>query len=287
MIKDVSFMLQGDRNIGVLLIHGLTGTPNEMRILAKGLNKAGFTVYAMQIAGHCGTEADLCKTTWQDWYQSVETAAEKLQQEVEHLFVAGLSMGAVLALKLAEERQDIVKGVMTYATTFRYDGWSIPFYAKHLFFLLKWFKKWGIFQDRAFAEEPPYGLKDEKIRKVVSDSMLGGDAASAGLARNPYPSLAEMLYLSEEVERNLGKVTAPCLIMHSSHDDIADLETNARVIEQNVSGPATLIPLHDSYHLITIDRERKVVIDASVNFIEEVVQEMAKDSVEEAGKGVV
>ncbi len=281
MIEDVSFILKGTRNIGVLLIHGLTGTPNEMRILAKGLNKAGYTICAMQIAGHCGTEADLCQTTWQDWYQSVATAAEKLQQEVEHFFVAGLSMGAVLALKLAEERQDIVKGVMTYATTFRYDGWSIPFYAKHLFFLLKWFKKWGVFQNRAFAEQPPYGLKDEKIRKVVSDSMLGGDATSAGLARNPYPSLAEMLYLSEEVERNLGKVTAPCLIMHSSHDDIADIETNARVIERNVSGSATLIPLHDSYHLITIDRERKVVIDASVNFIEEIVEEIARSSIEE------
>ncbi len=279
MINDVSFMLQGDRNIGVLLIHGLTGTPNEMRILAKGLNKAGYTVYAMQIAGHCGTEADLCKTTWQDWYQSVEVAAAKLAQNVDHLFVAGLSMGAVLALKLAQERPKMVDGVMAYATTFRYDGWSIPFYAKHLFFLLKWFKKWGIFQDRAFAEEPPYGLKDEKIRKVVSDSMLGGDAASAGLARNPFPSLAEMLYLSEEVERDLSKVTAPCLVMHSSHDDIADIESNARVIERNVSGPVTLIPLQDSYHLITIDRERKTVIDSSIHFIEEVVAEEGQDSV--------
>ncbi len=272
MIEDVSFMLEGDRNIGVLLIHGLTGTPNEMRIIAKGLNKAGFTVYAMQLAGHCGTEADLCKTTWQDWYQSVETAAELLNDKVDHLFVAGLSMGAVLSLKLAEERPDMIKGVMTYATTFRYDGWSLPFYAKHLFFLLTWFKKLGIFQHKAFFEEPPYGLKDEKIRKVVSDSMLGGDAASAGLASNPYPALAEMQWLARDVRKNLPKVTAPCLIMHSSNDDIANIDTNARVIEKNVSGPTVFIPLDDSYHLITIDRERKVVIEQSVDFVERVVQ---------------
>ena len=58
MIQDSSYFLNGNRN-GVLLIHGLTGTPNEMRIIAKGLNQAGFTVYAMQLAGHCGDEADL------------------------------------------------------------------------------------------------------------------------------------------------------------------------------------------------------------------------------------
>ena len=75
MIEDASFILPGGQ-AGVLLIHGLTGTPNEMRIIAKGLNKAGFTVMAMQLAGHCGTEEDLCKTCWQDWYASVAEAAE-------------------------------------------------------------------------------------------------------------------------------------------------------------------------------------------------------------------
>ena len=57
-MQDLSYFLPGNKN-GVLLIHGLTGTPNEMRILANGLHKAGFTVYAIQLAGHCGTEADL------------------------------------------------------------------------------------------------------------------------------------------------------------------------------------------------------------------------------------
>lgn len=67
------------------MIHGLTGTPNEMRIVGRGLNRAGFTVYAMQLAGHCGDEADLNKTTWQDWYKSVEEAAFKLQEQVDHI----------------------------------------------------------------------------------------------------------------------------------------------------------------------------------------------------------
>lgn len=276
MIKDVSYFLEGEviqgKRIGILLIHGLTGTPNEMRITAKGLNKAGFSVYAMQLAGHCGVEADLNETTWQDWYASVVKAAQELQEKVDCVFVGGLSMGALLALKLAIREPKLIKGVICYATTFRYDGWSMPFYAKHFFFLLSWFKHLGIYQDYKFAEEPPYGLKDEKIREIVSSSMLDGDSAAAGLANNPYPALAEMLYLSRNVRKNLAKVHAPTLIMHAKEDDIASVKSNAEVIQKYVSGPTKLILLEDSYHLITIDRERKLVIQESIDFINQVME---------------
>lgn len=267
MIQDSSYFMPGNRN-GVLLIHGLTGTPNEMRIVAKGLNKAGFTVYGMQLAGHCGDEADLCKTTWQDWYKSVEDAADFLTEKVDNIFVAGLSMGALLSLKLAAERPQQIKGVGVFGPTFKYDGWSMPLWAKKLFFLLVWFKKFGIFQRTSFIEKPPYGLKDERIRATVSESMLNGDSAAAGLAGNPFPALAEMQLLAKLVHKQLPQVTSPCLIMHSGHDDIANINTNARLVEKHVTGPTKLVVLNESYHLITIDRQRRDVIKESVSFFE-------------------
>ncbi len=271
MIQDVSFLLPGTNNSGILLIHGLTGTPNEMRIVAKGLNRAGFTVYAMQLAGHCGDEQDLCQTNWHDWYASVKQAAADLQKQVDHFFVAGLSMGALLALKLTAEQPQQVKGVAAYGVTFRYDGWSMPKYAKHLFFLLTWFKRFGLFQHKSFIELPPYGLKDETIRAVVSASMLEGDSASAGLAGNPFPALAEMQYLAKSVRSELASIKAPCLIMHSSNDDIANIETNARLIERNVRGPTKFVALDNSYHLITIDRQRREVINQSAVFFQDIL----------------
>ena len=72
-VVDRSIMLKGGP-VGILLIHGLGGTPVEMRMTARGLNKAGFTVYCCQLAGHCGSEADLLATGWQDWFGSVEAA---------------------------------------------------------------------------------------------------------------------------------------------------------------------------------------------------------------------
>lgn len=269
MIQNVEYLLEGGP-AGVLLIHGLTGTPNEMRALAKGLHSAGFTVFGVQLAGHCGSKEDLLATTWQDWYASVEAAADRLRRQVDHLFVGGLSMGAVLALKLAAEQGDRVAGVGVYGPTFRYDGWSIPLYAKRLNFLLTWFKRFNLFQERCFDEHPPYGLKNERLRARVAASMMSGDSTAAGLASNPWPALAEMLALSRVVRRDLPRVTSPCLILHSAEDDIADVR-NARLVADNVRGPVSFSLLHDSYHLITIDQERQQVIDRSVAFFQEVI----------------
>lgn len=267
MITDASFFLKGGK-VGVLLIHGLTGTPSEMHILGNGLNKAGFTVYGMQLAGHCGDEADLLKTNWRDWYQSVNDAADKLLENVDILFVGGLSMGAVLALKLAADRPDDIKGVGVYGVTFVYDGWTMPFYARHMAFLLHWFKAMGILQKSSFIERPPYGLKDKRIRKVISESMLSGDSAKGGLAGNPMSALADMQVVAKMTRNELEKVKAPCLIMHSSNDDIANMKTNAGLVERRVSGPVKVVPLDNSYHLITIDSDRKVVIKESVAFFD-------------------
>jgi len=271
MIRNAEFFYPGGRN-GVLLIHGLTGTPNEMRIIGKGLHRAGFTVYGMQLAGHCGDEQDLRRTGWQDWYASVERAADRLQGETDHLFVAGLSMGALLALKLAADQPQRVKGVGVYGPTFRYDGWSLPAYARHLFFLLVWFKRLRLFQHKSFIEQPPYGLKDERIRAAVSASMLDGDSATAGLAGNPYASLAEMQLLASRVRHSLSQVRAPCLILHASNDDIADIDSNARLVERRVSGPTKFVALDDSYHLITIDRQRREVIRHTADFFDGIGQ---------------
>src|SRR5438477_6307703 len=97
MIRKADFHFDGGRD-GVLLIHGLTGTPNEMLLLGKGLHRAGFTVSGMQLAGHCGNQDDLLATGWRDWYASVENSAHKLRSRVDRVYVAGLSMGALLAL---------------------------------------------------------------------------------------------------------------------------------------------------------------------------------------------
>lgn len=274
MIKASDFLLEGDRR-GVLLIHGLTGTPLEMRLLAKGLNSAGFTVSCMQLAGHCGDVEDLLATGWRDWYASVEQAADRLLQRVDHLFVGGLSMGALLALKLAADRPDQVAGVGVYGATFRYDGWSIPWLAR-LACMLPLLKRLGVARHRVFFEQPPYGLRDERLRAQVSAAMHGADSSIAGLPGNPWDSLADLYQLARQVRRQLPQVSAPCLVAHASEDDVASLD-NAKLVLRKVRGPAELLLLEDSYHMITIDRQRHLLVERSVRFFDRIVAAQAAE----------
>ncbi|WEN16535.1 alpha/beta fold hydrolase [Rhodanobacter sp. AS-Z3] len=263
MIQQTDFFFEGGRS-GVLLIHGLTGTPMEMRLLGKGLNKAGFTVHGMQLAGHCGDANDLLATGWRDWYASVEAAADTMLTKVDHLFVGGLSMGALLALKLAADRPQQIAGVGVYGATFRYDGWSIPRMAR-LSFLLPLLKKVGIGRGRSFMEQPPYGIRDERLRAQVSTAMLSGDSAAAGLPGNPWYSLAEMYGLAADVRRQLPQVSSPCLVAHASEDDVASVK-NAELVMREVNAPTELLLLDDSYHMITIDKQRRTLIERSATF---------------------
>ena len=269
MIKRCEFQLSGGR-AGVLLIHGLTGTPAEMRFVGNGLHRAGFTVLGMQLAGHCGDEADLLATGWRDWYASVVEAVGRLREKVDHVFVAGLSMGAVLALKLAIDRPREIDGLGLYGTTFFHDGWATPWIGR-LAFLLPLGTRLGIGRRRVSMENPPYGIKDERIRNRVVAAMLGGDSEAAGLAGFPWPSLAELQRLSVHVRNRIARVRAPCVIVHSGDDDIASLR-NVRIVERGVGAPVETVLLADSYHMVTIDRQRGELIERSAVFFRRIAE---------------
>jgi len=269
MIKPSEFHLRGNR-CGVLLIHGLTGTPTEMRFVGNGLNRAGFSVLGMQLAGHCGDERDLLATGWRDWYASVLAAADCFREQVDHLFVAGLSMGAILALKLAIDRPEEVDGLGLYGTTFFHDGWATPAIGR-LAFLLPAVTALGFGRQRVSAEVEPYGIKDERIRNRIVGAMLAGDSQAAGLPGFPWPSLAQFQQLSSHVRHRIGRVRAPCFIAHSSHDDVASLR-NVRIVERGVRAPVETLLLDNSYHLVTVDQERSKVIGQSAAFFQRIAE---------------
>jgi carboxylesterase len=249
---------------GVLLVHGLAGTPTEMRFVARGLHAAGFTVHAVQLAGHCGSVADLVATGWRDWAKSVDAAVDALAREVDDVFVAGLSMGAVLALEFAIARPEAVRGIALYGTTFRLDGWAVPLQAR-LLALLPLVCGLGLGRERQVMERHPYGIKDERTRAWIVGSMVAGDSGAAGHRGTPWGALAEFIALSRHVRRRLDLVRTPCLVVHSADDDIASL-ANVELIARRVAAPVETVLLDDSYHIVSVDRQRDLLIDRSVRF---------------------
>ena len=260
---------------GILLIHGLTGTPAEMRLLGKGLNKQGFTVYGVQLAGHCGSMEDLVAARWTDWIASVESGLQRFAEHVDQVVVGGLSMGALLSLAVAERHPSKVAGVCALSTTFRYDGWSIPAYTK-LAFLLPLFRLLGIGRNSVFMEAPPYGIKDEALRARVVEQMNSGDSSAAGLPGNPWWSVIELRALSADVQANLHKLRSPCLVIHAKEDDISSV-SNAHDIERGATNAKVeLVLLDNCYHMVTIDRERRTVIARMNDFVARIASSAAK-----------
>ena len=257
-VVDHSLCFPGSRT-GFLLIHGLGGTPTELRLVARALHAAGHTVHCPKLAGHCGSEDDLLATGWRDWAASAEAALDRLRMDCDIVIVGGLSMGAVMAMHIAVERKADVQGMALYAPTLWYDGWSIPWYS----FLLKLLIDTPIGRRFRFVEREPYGVKDPRIRAIIVHAMGRGDSAEAGLLGTPSQSLREMWALIARVKRTIGTIMQPALIAHARDDDIAGL-ANAVYIQRNLGGLVDTVVLDDCYHLVTIDRQRDVVIDRSL-----------------------
>ncbi|MEO0672203.1 MAG: alpha/beta fold hydrolase [Pseudomonadota bacterium] len=258
---DRGYRFEGGRT-GFLLVHGLGGTPMEMRYLALGLSKAGYTVVVPQLAGHGGTEEDIRNSTWQDWYASVDAEFSKLKDECDQVFVCGLSGGAVLSLNLAADRGSDLAGLLLLAPTFKLDGWSIPWYARWFDLVLTK----GFANLIPFVEREPYGIKDHRLRHMVAEALSNQDTqAEAGLYCTPGGTILELRWLTDVVKRKLPGIKLPTMIMHPRFDDRASL-ANTAFLQRHLGGLVETIVLDDCYHIVTIDRQRDVVLDRAKRF---------------------
>jgi len=257
---DRSILLKGGP-VGVVLIHGLGGTPVEMRMTARGLHKAGFTVFCCQLAGHCGTEADLLSTGWKDWFASVEAAYLRLKAECDMVFAGGLSMGAMLSLHLAAKYPELA-GALCFAPTLWYDGFSLPW--TRIFLRPLIWTPMG--QNYRFVEHEPYGVKDERIRAAVVKSLMSGNSEEAGLLGTPSQSLQQFWKMIDVIKPQLKTIKQPVFIAHAREDDIASLK-NTIYLQTHLGGLVDTWVLDDSYHLVTIDRQRDIVVDRAVSFL--------------------
>jgi carboxylesterase len=280
VLKDYSYYIRGGR-VGVLLIHGLGGTPAEMRYVANGMARAGYTVFCPQLAGHCGTEEDIKLTTWQDWYDSAEKALFEMRKACDTVIVGGLSTGAVLALLAAARHPKDVHGTALLAPVFWLNGWLIPWYAR----LFRLVAMKSVANLITFPDIEPHGIKDERVREFVRNALFSGDSSTAGIPATPGGAVLEHRRLAHVVQSELKNIHQPALIVHPREDDYADLN-NAWYLQRNLRGLVDMVVLDDSYHVVTIDRQRHIVVDRTITFIETVTKRAKERPAKATGKGM-
>lgn len=258
----LSYFMPGNNGNGVVLVHGLTGAPSEMRLVARQLQRRGYSVYAPLLAGHGKDAATLRRTGWRDWLDSLGEAIASFTPEVQSLYAAGICVGGQLALMASDEQPNSVRAVGLYSPCFNYDGWAISRFGAFISRQASWVSKVPFVGLLDFGEPPSLGIKDERARRLVT-----GVAAEGILERFPASSLGEMHRMGREMRRRLPSIRTPTLIVHSREDDLASTD-HAQYIHAHLGGPSELHLIDDSYHMIHVDRQYRDVADQTANFFE-------------------
>ncbi|CAK0754707.1 carboxylesterase [Gammaproteobacteria bacterium] len=256
------FFYPGSLKKSVLLIHGLTGSPMEMRYLGKHLHKYGFTVYAPVLAGHCQNVNELLATSWEDWYASIDTAYHDLreQNQTHEIYTVGICAGGALGLILAANYPELA-GVATYSLAFRYDGWNMS-QLYRLTTALSLVAGLPLIRRIQFAEKYPFGLKDEKLRALVKNGKI---LIEGTLDYFPMGTLYQMYRMNEHLKRVLPRIYTPTLLLHAIEDDMSHWRNSEYVIKR-IGGRCQMRLLEDSYHMIHIDKERRKVAELTTEF---------------------
>ena len=252
--------------IGVLLIHGLTGSPCEMKPEVKHLTQLGFTVKSPNLPGHGGTHKDLLRTNWQDWFDGACKEYEELASQVDEIYVGGLSMGALLSLMLAHKYNN-VNGLMLMSPTLKYDGSNVPFLHR-LMPLADLIPKLGHYF--YWTEDPPYGLKDTRLQKIITKSIenaKSNNSSEFGLFRTYVYSLRQLNHLAKQVKKIAHEITTASIIIHSLEDSLTSIDNAMEIYSQLASANKQLALIDGCDHVLTLDLRKKDVSNLLSDFI--------------------
>jgi carboxylesterase len=243
------FELPGSGNRAVLLIHGITGTPSEMRYLGEHLNRAGYHVRAPLLPGHGTTIKDLNSTTWRDWFGKAEIDFLTLSAHFEDVFIAGLSMGGLLTLSLMALKAGRVKAGAALSTPMIFSDWKARY-------LLPIADMTGL----------KYLVPD--LPKSIRDIAAKGAKTHVCYDRDSVVATASLISVMKKIRHDLSRVDAPLLIVQSEKDTVVDPRSADIIFEGVSSSVKEKVILEKSFHTITVDVEKDIVAKSVLEFFE-------------------
>ncbi|MFZ5564202.1 MAG: alpha/beta fold hydrolase, partial [Thermodesulfobacteriota bacterium] len=226
--------------VGVVLVHGFTACPWEVRELGVYLFKQGYDVYGVLLAGHGTKPEDLCDITWEQWYNSVENALTTIRMIADHIYLGGVSTGGSLCLLAASKYQ--VSGVISLASAiYLQDDMAM------LASVGKYVKKYNI---RPLKDKvKPYYYEERSVAAVGQ--------------------LNELLSV---VKKEIGKIEEPIIVFQSKEDKTIKPESG-QFIYDNVSSPQReIVWFEASPHVLTTfeNKEQQKTIETVGAFIKRI-----------------
>jgi carboxylesterase len=224
-----------------LCLHGLTGTPYEVRPLAAALVARGIRACGPVGAGHEEGPEALAETPHEAWVDAAREEFERLRREHDRVFLVGVSMGGLLSLRLAQTHD--VDALVVLGTPL-----VLPPPIPQLLPVLRVFRR--------FRSKGPSGIEDPVAR-----------ARHPGLDRMPLDAVQELIRLGAKVIEDLGSISAPILVAHGKLDKTARPRDAERIHREVASREKELFLLERSGHVASVDYDGPALARAAADFL--------------------
>lgn len=237
------FLYLGDET-GILLVHGFTGAPKEMRSMGEYLAAKGKTVLGIRLPGHATQPADMKHQRWTDWLQAVEDGYHLLHSAGRQVFIMGLSMGGILTLTAAARLP--ISGAVAISTPY-----ALPDDPR-----LKFVKVLAPLMPS--VPKGPNDWHDHEMEKVHVD-----------YPSYPTISFVQLLSLLQVMRESLPQVRVPVLLVHSRQDGGVAPENMTKIYAQLGTADKSMLWVEQSGHVVTRDLEREKVFEAALAFVDQ------------------
>ncbi|MGO3733028.1 MAG: alpha/beta hydrolase [Vagococcus sp.] len=232
MLSENLYIKNGSK--AVLIMHAYTGSPNDVRMLSRSLEREGYSVYAPLFSGHGTTEPmNILTRTPEDWWNDAKDAVAFLKKEgFQQIAVFGLSMGGLFAMKLIEAFPEIFIGGGAFCSPIIPDD-SHQIYPNFLKYCEFLFKKRGLTGTELDAE---LSLVKEPLKE----------------------QLTAIQRTTKEVSEKLEQIELPIFLAQSGQDEMVNAEL---VYEAGHKLKNSYHDIHwypNSTHVITVSKDRQL-----------------------------
>lgn len=229
--------------IGILLVHGFTGSPASMRSWAEFFAARGYTVRVPRLPGHGTQWQDLNKVPWQEWPAKVVEELDELGKTCEKVFIFGLSMGGGTSLYVAAHHKEKLAGIILVNPMIHIPGHKVKF---------------APILSRFRSHLPSVGndIKRPGVSEWAYDAL-------------PTKGVVQLNKLLRSARSTLSQIEIPLLLFHSVEDHVIPVTNTEIVMAEIGSDRKQRVELLNSYHVATVDYDCDLIFENSLIFVQE------------------
>lgn len=238
------FFFPGNNRKGILLIHGWTTTPYEMRRLGKYLNENGYSVSAPLLRGHGSVPKELEQVKWEEWVSDVERAYYELKLNCDEIYVGGTSIGSCLSIMMAKNHPETKKLLLL----------AMPYCIK--------FEKIALLIMKIMAKIKNYN------KKYYPPTFGGINTITRLISYQSYPmtNAIEAANLIKETRKYVPQINQPCFIIQSLSDHIVAKRSAKEISEKIGSKIKKVKYLKRAYHTFISDIKNENIFEEILDF---------------------